>query len=258
MACQVMLYKVSVYGISDIGLVRHNNEDFWRQLLDEQFFVLADGMGGHKAGEVASKECVNYLCALFRQSFSSSLPTLAQTKERLCEMIQQVNLMIYQMGRENQGLKGMGTTLCCLFLHPEGLIYGHVGDSRIYRFRAHQLEQLTQDHSLLRELIELGQLSEQQAQDFLYKNIITKAIGTEPFVEPTIQHAPLEVGDMLLMCTDGLTDLVSQEEIQTILKQTPEQEIAKQLVKRAKQKGGHDNITVVVVKVHNKYESHLS
>ncbi len=258
MACQVMLYKVSVYGISDIGLVRHNNEDFWKQLLDEQFFVLADGMGGHKAGEVASKECANYLCALFRQSFSSSLPSLVLTQERLSEMIQQVNLMIYQMGRENPGLKGMGTTLCCLLFHPEGLIYGHVGDSRIYRFRAHQLEQITQDHSLLRELIELGQLSEQQAEDFLYKNIITKAVGTEPFVKPTIKHTSVEVGDVFLMCTDGLTDLVNHEDIQTILQEAPEQEIAKQLVKRAKQKGGYDNITVVVVKVHNKYESHLS
>lgn len=256
MACQVMLYKVSVYGISDIGLVRHNNEDSWRQLQDEQFFVLADGMGGHKAGEVASKETVNYLCTLFRQSFSSSL-SISQAKQRLSEMIQQANLMVYQMGRENQGLKGMGTTLCCILFHSEGLIYGHVGDSRIYRFRQQQLEQLTQDHSLLRELIELGQLSEQQAGDFLYKNIITKAIGTEPCVEPAIKSTALETGDIILMCTDGLSDLVSYEEMQLILEQAPENEIAKQLVKRAKQKGGYDNITVVVVKVQDKYESHL-
>jgi serine/threonine protein phosphatase PrpC len=259
MAFQVMLYKVSVCGASDIGLVRQNNEDSWRLLQEEQFFVLADGMGGHQAGEIASKETVDHLCALFRQYFSSlSSISLTDAQDLLSELIQQVNLIVYQMGRERQDLKGMGTTLCCILLHPEGLIYGHVGDSRIYRFRQHKLEQLTHDHSLLRELIDQGQLNEQQAEDFLYKNIITKAIGTAPHVEPTLTHSTLEVGDILLMCTDGLSDLVGHAEMEMILDQTPQQDVVKQLIKRAKQKGGYDNITIVLVKVQGRYDPHLS
>lgn len=254
-----MLYKVSVCGASDIGLVRQNNEDSWRELQEEQFFVLADGMGGHQAGEIASKETVDHLCTLFRQHFSSlSSINLTDAQDFLCELIQQVNLTVYQMGRERQDLKGMGTTLCCILLHPEGLIYGHVGDSRIYRFRQHKLEQLTHDHSLLRELIDQGQLNEQQAEEFLYKNIITKAIGTEPYVEPTLTHSTLEIGDILLMCTDGLSDLVGHAEMETILDQMPQQDAVKQLIKRAKQKGGYDNITIVLVKVQDRYDPHLS
>lgn len=258
MAYQVMLYQVSVYCVSDIGLVRQNNEDSCKLLKDQRFFVLADGMGGHQAGEVASKETVDLLCGLFQERFDSSSNSLAQTEQFIKETIQEVNTTIYRMSREHAELRGMGTTVCCILFHPEGLIYGHVGDSRIYRFRQGQLEQLTQDHSLLRELIDLGQLSEQQAEDFLYKNIITKAIGTESCVEPSVTHTSLEAGDMILMCTDGLSDLVGFEEIQKIMNQYSEEEITKLLVKKAKQKGGHDNITVILVKVQDKYETNLS
>ncbi len=258
MAFQVMLYQVSVYCVSDVGLIRQNNEDSWKLLEDAQFFVLADGMGGHQAGEVASKETVDQLCALFKERFDSSNTNLAYAEKCIKDIVQEVNTKIYRMSRENPELRGMGTTLCCILIHPEGLVYGHVGDSRIYRFRHGRLEQLTQDHSLLRELIDLGQLSEQQAGDFLYKNIITKAIGTESQVEPTVTHSSLESGDMILMCTDGLSDLVSFEEIQHILSQTSEEDIAKLLVKKAKQRGGYDNITVILVKVRDKYEANLS
>lgn len=248
MVFYIMPYKVSAYGLSDIGLVRQNNEDVWAQLPDELFFVLADGMGGHQAGEIAAKEAVRHLCLLFKQSISFD-KSLEEVKQLLFETIQQVNQIIYRMGSKQEDLKGMGTTLCCLFIHPDGLVYGHVGDSRIYRLRNNQLEQLTQDHSLVRELISLGHLDEEQADDFLYKNIITKAIGTEPSVEPTIKVAPILADDLFLLCTDGLTDLVESGEIRKIMMRYPEQEIAKQLIKAAKQKGGYDNITVIVVKI---------
>ncbi len=259
MAFQVMLYQLSVYCVSDIGLIRQNNEDSCKLLKNEQFFVLADGMGGHQAGEVASKETVEQLCLLFQQRLSTSHKEMAETEGLIKELIQEVNLMIYRLGRENPPLKGMGTTLCCLFFHSQGLIYGHVGDSRIYHFSDSKLQQLTQDHSLLRELIELGQLSEQQAEEFLYKNIITKAIGTESSVEPAIAHTALKAGDIFLMCTDGLSDLVSFEEIQEVLQQYPIlEEAANLLVKKAKQKGGYDNITLILVKVQDKHEANLS
>ena len=256
MASNVMLYRVSVCGVSDIGLVRQNNEDCWRALQDEQFFALADGMGGHQAGEIASREAMESLCLLFRKCFD---PThdLVHAERCLKYIIQEVNAAIYHMGREHSELRGMGTTLCCALIHPEGLIYAHVGDSRIYRFRRGKLEQLTRDHSLLRELMDLGQVSEQQAAEFTYKNIITRAIGTEASVEPSVGHTALEADDVIVMCTDGLSDLVSSREIEGILSRHPETDSAALLVKKAKEKGGYDNITVVVMKVREKDEAHL-
>lgn len=258
MAFQVMLYQISVQCISDVGLIRQNNEDSWKVLKDELFFVLADGMGGHQAGEVASKATVEHLCHLFHQHSNLFHIEINLAKKLLKEMIQEVNAVVYRLGRENPNLRGMGTTLCCIFLHPVGLIYGHVGDSRIYRFRHSKLEQLTHDHSLLRELIELGQLSEQQAEEFLYKNIITKAIGTEPAVEPTIANCSIEAGDILMMCTDGLSDLVPLEVMQNIIAHHSEEEATRLLISKAKESGGHDNITVILVKIQGKNAPHLS
>lgn len=246
-----MLYKISAYGISDVGLVRQNNEDFWMQLKEDLFFALADGMGGHLAGEVASKKAVESLCLLFKEKFLLSDQSLKSSKKLISESIEEINHAVYRMGRENEELRGMGTTLCCVFLHPQGIIVGHVGDSRVYRLRDGQLKQLTQDHSLLRELIELGQLSEVQAKEFAYKNIITKAIGTEPFVEPTVIISDAKAKDIILMCTDGLTDLLTHQEIQKIVAETPSREVSKKLVKAAKLKGGYDNITVIVIDIHD-------
>lgn len=144
----------------------------------------------------------------------------------------------------------MGTTLCCLFFHEEGLIFAHVGDSRIYRLRDEQLEQLTKDHSLLRDLVDQGQLNDSQATEFLYKNIITKAIGTEPKVDPTVTSSNIQIGDIYLMCTDGLSDLLTAKEIAEILKESISKEAAAEtLIKRANAEGGRDNITVVIVKI---------
>lgn len=257
MAIKLMPYKISVHGISDIGLVRQNNEDSWTQLPEEYLYVLADGMGGHNAGEVASWKCVDYLCKLFHEKFDATL-SLAATKKMLYELIQEVNKAVYDLGHQIPKFKGMGTTLCCLLLHPEGMIYGHVGDSRIYRYRDGKLEQLTHDHSLLRELIDLGQISEQQADDFTYKNIITKAIGTENSIDPSVDSTSVRHGDMFLMCTDGLSDLLLPEEIESVLKTASEARALEELILRAKQKGGYDNITAVLAKIQEKYEEPLS
>lgn len=246
-----MRYKILTASLSDIGYVRQNNEDAYGQLTEEQFFVLADGMGGHKAGEIAAKKAVELLCLFFKDK-NIGQKSLEDTQQVLKDAIRHVNRMIYQMGCRDDDLGGMGTTLCCILLHPEGLIYAHVGDSRIYRFRHKRLKQLTQDHSLLRELIDLGQLSPKEARSFQYKNIITKAIGTEPTVEPTVKTDTIEKGDILLLCSDGLTDMLTDEEIEDIIAETPEKDIAKKLVQAAKAQGGVDNITVSVVNVQDR------
>ncbi len=254
MVLQVMQYKISYYGLSNIGLVRQNNEDYWTHDAENQLFVLADGMGGHRAGEVASKEAAEGLCTFFKTKFIDSDQSLVSSMESLFDAICDVNFYIYRMSRQYSELKGMGTTLCCVQFHPEGLIFGHVGDSRIYRIRNNQLERLTKDHSLLRELIDLGQLSEQQADDFLYKNILTKAIGTEPSIEPSVFTDTIEIGDIILMCSDGLTDMLSDEEIQSAIADVPNTHAAQMLVDQAIEKGGHDNVTVVLIFVQGKHE----
>lgn len=258
MVVSLMRFKITAVGLSDIGLVRQNNEDVWDQLLDENFFVLADGMGGHQAGEVAAREAVSLLCQFVKKALKEGKRKkgLLEIKEAIYHAIENVNKAIYKLGNESENFKGMGTTLCCLFIHEEGAIYAHVGDSRIYRLRGKHLKLLTKDHSLLRELVDLGQISEKQAEDFLYKNIITKAIGTEALVEPTINTGDLHSPDVYLLCSDGLTDLLSKEEIEAILNETKDiQEGAQLLIQQAKEKGGHDNVTVLLVKVQKSHEA---
>jgi PPM family protein phosphatase len=257
MVTYVMSYNVQGVGITDVGLVRDNNEDDWGAVPEAGFFVLADGMGGHSAGEVAAHEAVSNLCSLVSECVNLDSPDygLDEARALILKAIKEINVHVYKLGRKDEDLKGMGTTLCCLHFHPKGLIYAHVGDSRIYRLRGRKLYQMTKDHSLLRELVDLGQLSEGQAGGFQYKNIITKAIGTESHVEPTVRFADVLGRDIYLMCSDGLSDLLSQIEIEAIMNEEKSlKDMAKRLVKCAKEKGGYDNITVVLTKVQEIHE----
>jgi PPM family protein phosphatase len=258
MVVNTMSYKVHSVGVSDIGLVRENNEDMWLKLTAQRFFVLADGMGGHQAGEVASREAVTSLCNILAKKLNNKDENIDLTlaREMIFDSIQEVNRHIYQMSRKDQDLRGMGTTLCFLYFHPKGLIYGHVGDSRIYRLRQKKLVQMTKDHSLLRELLDQGQLNEKQAGGFVYKNIITKAIGTELNVEPSIRIGELVNQDVYLMCSDGLSDLLTLEEMENILnKKSSLKDSAQELIDTAKVHGGYDNITVVLAKAQEVHES---
>lgn len=252
-----MPYRIQAIGLSDIGLVRENNEDVWASLPKQRFFVLADGMGGHQAGEVAARETVRFLCEAVDQKISIDEENISldDVKSILMKAIKEANAHVFKMGRKDSELHGMGTTLCILYFHPKGIIYGHVGDSRIYRLREGKILQLTKDHSLLRELVEMGQIHENHADEFLYKNIITKAIGTEPLVEPTVRLDEVFKKDVYLICSDGLSDLVSKEELEIYLRNMKSlKETANALIHAAKDRGGHDNITVVIVRVQEKPE----
>lgn len=246
-----MPYKIVAHGISDQGLVRQNNEDVWAEV-PPRFYVLADGMGGHQAGEIASREAADFLCAYVKKVFHEEGPplNLREAHDLTRKGIQEANKAVYKLSKANHELRGMGTTLCCLYFHDKGVVYAHVGDSRIYRLRDSYLEQLTQDHSLLCELLGMGQLEERQSTDFMYKNIITKAVGTEAHVDPSVHVAEVAVGDIFLMCSDGLSDLLAKKDIEAILnKNINVKKAAAQLVALAKERGGHDNITVVIAKV---------
>ncbi len=257
MVAHLMRLKIRSTGLSDIGLVRHNNEDVWEQLTDVHFYVLADGMGGHQAGEIAARETVNLLCKIIKKALEKpSHRSLTDLRDLLTGAIQNANEQVYRLSRSSAELKGMGTTLCCLHIHDDGIVYANVGDSRIYRFREGKLEQITQDHSLLSELVEMGQISEQSPTDFLYKNILTKAIGTEASVDPYVAQADIAPADIFLLCTDGLSDLLSKTDIELVLakKQTLAKS-AKELVALAKTRGGHDNVTVILVKAEKQHVS---
>lgn len=251
MVVPVMSYKVLAFGLTDIGLVRQNNEDAWGAVPEFGFFALADGMGGHQAGEVAARECITSLCKYVKKTKSrKKKSTLAESQSMLQHAIKQVNDIVFKMGVGKPELRGMGTTLCCLQFHEQGLVYAHIGDSRIYRFHDGKLAQLTTDHSLMRELIDLGQLSEGQAPEFLYKNIITKAIGTEATIDPTIKISEIADEDAFLMCSDGLSDMLTTIEMENILSQPLSvSQCVKALINAAKEKGGFDNITVVLIRL---------
>lgn len=243
--------KVTSVAASDIGLVRHNNEDVYLELPALETYILADGMGGHQAGEVAASEAVKSM----KESLEVSLPkadqqSLEEAVQAMKAALEAANSHVFKMGRADTSLRGMGTTLCCVHIHPEGVVYGHVGDSRIYRFRQGILEQLTRDHSLVREMVDIGQIDEREATDCLYKNIITRAIGTESSVIPSVRVDLIEHNDLFLLCSDGLSDLLSLQELQEILNTTSSlEDLTRSLIAHAKARGGHDNVTVVLVNV---------
>lgn len=244
-------YTLSSFGMSDVGLVRTNNEDVFLSLKDHAFFAIADGMGGHKAGEVAAKEAVRFVGASIEELFVSSERNWnifdLTAFNKLC--IENANSWVHHLGRKKKHCKGMGTTICTLLFHERSLIYGHVGDSRIYRFREGFLEQLTEDHSLTNQMIARGQIQKDSTETLQYKNVLTRALGTQSEVEAEIHIAPVNPHDIYLMCSDGLTDQVSDDEIARIL--SKHEDIKKgtaALIDRAKEVGGHDNVTVVLVK----------
>jgi len=257
MVTRSLNYTISAYGCSDIGRFRDNNEDFWAVDVDANVYVLADGMGGHKAGEVAAKEAVETFSNLIKKFLGKDdkVRDLKQTRIFIQEIIKEVNSSINRKARKDCELKGMGTTLCCVYFHEEGCVLGHVGDSRIYLLRENKLNQLTEDHSLVAELVELGELNERQAREYAYRNIITKAIGTEPIIEPTVSDCDFAVGDWVMMCSDGLSDLLSHADIERILVESSSKEDAvKTLIDGANKLGGPDNITVVLMQVQESYE----
>ncbi len=234
-----MGYVVESFGISDLGLAREKNEDVFREIPSHRFFVLADGMGGHNAGEVAAKEAVHHVsaavCRIFSPQKESSEPEKS-ISDLLYGAVIAANRWVHQLSEQKEEFNGMGTTLCCLLLHENTLVCANVGDSRIYRFK-NGLQQITEDHRVPPEIN--GR-----------KNVITKALGTNPHVEPSINIFPVEEGEIYFLCSDGLTDYVPDEEISKILQEhICIKSASHELIKQAKIKGGGDNITVLMIRV---------
>jgi protein phosphatase len=202
-------------------------------------------MGGHNAGEIAALEAVNTVCQLVREA------DLSLSSEKIAQFLRlsvaQANERVWKLSLQDQTCTGMGTTLCCFMIHDESLIYAHIGDSRLYRYRG-QLEQLTKDHSLYSTLIDQGEIED--AENLPNKHVITRALGTTSHVLPDIGILSTLPNDLYFLCSDGLTDMVSDDEIASILSLAPSIEDAVYaLVNTALEKGGNDNITVLMVKL---------
>src|SRR5450755_3062260 len=225
---------------TDTGRQRRDNED--NALARPPVFVVADGMGGAQAGEVASRIAV--------EVFQQELPDSGSPEERLASCVRAANRRIYDLSRAEHERAGMGTTLTAAYLDDAELAIAHVGDSRAYLFRDGSLTRLTQDHSLVEELVRRGKLTEEQAAEHPQRSIITRALGPEPDVEVDTFTYPVRAGDVLLLCSDGLTSMVSEELVATVLARSESLEAAAQgLIDEANGAGGRDNITVVMFRL---------
>lgn len=244
------IVQLNTFGISDIGLVREHNEDVWAAYPERGLFLLADGMGGHAAGEVAARGAVDHVYELVKQWHPPKQIMPDEAVSFFHDLLKKVNTFVYQKGQENPSLSGMGTTLCLLYLLPAHAIIAHVGDSRIYRFRENHLEQLTEDHSLIAELISLGAMKADESETFPYKHILTRAIGTHSLVEPTVNYLTIKPNDCFLLCSDGLTNMISDSDIERVLtSHSSLEESGSALVGLANASGGIDNITLMLVKI---------
>jgi PPM family protein phosphatase len=230
--------------LSDVGVERSNNEDSAAVDLELGLFIVADGMGGHAAGEVASRVAVEATIAALRARPRPS--RLRDEGESLLQALHDANTAVVREADE-RGTFGMGTTLSAVFVRKRNAVLGHVGDSRIYSISKKGIRQLTTDHTLVAAMVEQGVLTPDQAATHPDKHVLTQAIGTLGALEPQVVHAKIPAKGRLLLCTDGLHDALTLEEIETLAKKEDLDEAARALVERANAAGGHDNVTVLII-----------
>jgi PPM family protein phosphatase len=243
---------------TDPGMVRSHNEDSIVADAASGFVILADGMGGYNAGEVASGIAAALLGTNLKQVLASAEPGGIEPESGeplavkiLREQIAGANASIYQAARSQPQYAGMGTTLVVGLFYDNRLSVAHIGDSRLYRLRQDEFKQITRDHSLLQEQIDSGMITEQMAKLSHNKNLVTRALGIDPDVEPEIHTHEVEAGDIYLLCSDGLSDMVEDDEISLTLSslQANVQLASQQLVQMANDNGGRDNVSVILVRV---------
>lgn len=224
---------------TDIGCLRDHNED--SLVVTPPLFAVADGMGGHAAGEVASEIAVRVL---------SELAPEHPDGEALGRAIEEASRAVIQAAREGRGRQGMGTTMTAAMLEGERLVIAQVGDSRAYLLHQGKLQQLTRDHSLMADMIEAGQLTPEEARTHPQRSVITRALGSDAHLHPDIYEINVETGDRLLICSDGLSGMIFDDQIENTLRRVQDpQRCASQLVNEAIAAGGHDNVTVIVADV---------
>jgi protein phosphatase len=247
---------------TDPGMVRSHNEDSVAADAANGLVVLADGMGGYNAGEVASGMATTVIITEMQQSLLKTQPheidpkSNQQIAARLVrEQVMKANTSIYQAAQSQPQYAGMGTTLVVCLFYDNKVLVAHLGDSRLYLLRDGKFKQVTRDHSLLQEQIDSGLITLEQAKNAQHKNLVTKALGIDPSVEPEIHEYPAQAGDIYLLCSDGLCDMVDDEDIGMAV-QTFGNNLkmaASHLVQMANDNGGRDNVSVILVRVLREY-----
>lgn len=249
---------LEVVCLTDAGQKRDHNEDALASDTSLGLVILADGMGGCQAGEVASDLAVQTILRQLKQSLTAFAPGQLDTasgmqaeSQLLNHAVAVANQNIYRMSQTQTECAGMGTTLVLGLFTNNRLLAGHIGDSRMYRLRDENFRQITADHSLVQEELRLGLIGPAEARASAYKNLVTRALGIDPTVELELHEHEVQAGDLYLLCSDGLTDLIEDDEIHSILDKLGVnlQLAANQLIQIANDKGGHDNISVILVKV---------
>ena len=234
------------YGLTDQGMVRKQNEDCF--FVDEKngVFFVADGMGGHNGGKMASQMSAD----ITKEYVNEHIPTDENVSLLLEEAIQKANSDIYHKAKKERAYNGMGTTVEACALKSDKLFSFHVGDSRLYRLRAGKLVQLTTDHSYVEVLVQNGNITRKEARSHPNRNVITRAVGTDPSVEIDRAEFSVKTGDVYLICTDGLTEMLDDRAIKKIiLLDLPLKERVEKLIETANEKGGTDNVTALMIEV---------
>ncbi|MEO0423180.1 MAG: Stp1/IreP family PP2C-type Ser/Thr phosphatase [Pseudomonadota bacterium] len=250
--------KIEHVALTDTGRVREHNEDAIGYDIDLGLFVLADGMGGYNAGEVASSIAVKTTVDLVQ----NTMPTdrrgepdphtgLMLQSITLRDAVRRANKIIHQTARSQEECAGMGTTIVSCLMYDNRLSVAHVGDSRLYRVRQNRFEQLTQDHSLLQELVDRGVVEREEAERKLKRNYVTRALGVEPDIEVAIMEVDAQPDDIFVLCSDGLSDMVEDDDIHLTIStfHTDLGMVGRQLVQLSNDNGGRDNVSVLMVRV---------
>jgi protein phosphatase len=249
--------RIEVAGETNVGMKRNHNEDNFSIIEDAGLYIVADGMGGHASGEVASKMAVDAV----REFFSATSDDPERTwpykmdrskgyeENRLITGIKLANLRIYESAQRDPRQRGMGTTIVSIFAVEDGVYIAHVGDSRVYRVREGAIEQLTEDHSLLNDYIKMKRLTAEEIANFPHKNVIVRALGMKDTVKVDTKFEQPKAGDLFLLCSDGLSGPVTDPEMLDICGQASDlKTAASRLIERANANGGPDNITVVLAR----------
>jgi protein phosphatase len=238
--------RVRASGLSDVGRSRNHNEDFFEIAADGRLCVVADGMGGHGHGDLASRIAVDAIRGCVESGSSEPSSGLLQ------QAIHRAHEMLLERVESDEDLLGMGTTAVVMLLEDSKAVVAHVGDSRAYRLRGGELEQLTEDHSWVNEQVRAGFLSQDQARSHPLKNVVTRALGGDSEIQVDVVDLETEPEDLYLLCTDGLTTMLRDEEIRDHLSEYGErslEEVCRGLVGEANERGGLDNITVIVLAI---------
>ena len=241
---------IIAYAKSDVGKVREMNQDAYYisdSSSEVKLYLLADGMGGYKGGEIASNLAIKCTKNYIENNFKETPKDRESLIQLIASSMEYANMVVYEKSRENKEYEGMGTTLEVCLIYNNKAYIGHIGDSRIYRIRKTFIRKLTTDHSYVQKLVKDGTITKEEAEVHPKKNMLMKALGCTPFIEPDAVIKGFIKEDVILMCSDGLTNMVSEERIKQIIKENPT-DATKLLVQEANDNGGNDNITAIIIR----------